>query len=225
VINVAANLRAVKERIARVCEAAGRDPASVTLVAVTKTHLPETVRAALEAGHRDFGENYVQELRDKAAALPTDLRWHYIGGLQTNKVKYLAPWIHLIHTVDSEHLAAEIEKRAAQAGRVVHVLAQINVAGEAQKGGCEPAEAPALLAAIGKMAHLELRGLMTMPPFWEAERVRPFFAELRRLRDRLQDQLGRALPELSMGMSADFEVAIQEGATLVRVGTAIFGAR
>ena len=223
-MSVAANLAEVQSRVARACERAGRDPAGCALVAVSKTHPLAAVCEAQAAGQLDFGENYVQELREKAAGLP-EVRWHFIGRMQSNKVKYLAPWIALIHTVDSASLGEEIEKRAGQAGRIVPVLAQINVAMQEEKNGCPPAEAPALLRALRGLPHLELRGLMTMPPFWEAERVRPFFAELRRLRDRLQDDLGAPLPELSMGMSADFEAAVEEGATLVRVGTAIFGAR
>jgi pyridoxal phosphate enzyme (YggS family) len=223
-MTIAGNLAEIRARIARAAERAGRDPGGVRLVAVSKTHPAATVREALAAGQVDFGENYVQELREKAAELP-EARWHCIGRLQSNKVKYLAPWIALIHTVDSVSLGEEIEKRAATAGRVIPVLAQINVALQEEKNGCPPAEAAALLRALRALPHLELRGLMTMPPFWEAERVRPFFAELRRLRDRLQDDLGAPAPELSMGMSADFEAAVEEGATLVRVGTAIFGAR
>jgi pyridoxal phosphate enzyme (YggS family) len=199
-MSVAANLQTVRERMAAACARVGRDPATVELVAVTKTHPPATVLEAAAAGQLDFGENYVQELRDKAAPLPVHLRWHYIGHLQSNKVKYLAAWIHLIHTVDGARLAEEIEKRAAQAERIVDVLVQVNVAGEGEKSGCAPDEASAVLARIRDLPHLRAQGLMTMPPFWPAEQVRPFFAELRRLRDRLQDDLGLALPHLSMGM-------------------------
>lgn len=221
---IARNLGTVRERVAAAARKAGRDAAAITLVAVSKTHPVDVVTAAHAAGQLDFGENYAQELADKAAAAPTDVRWHYIGRLQTNKVKLVAPVASLVHTVDSERLARELDRRAALLGRRIGVLLQVNVAGEEQKGGVSPDELPALLDAVSACAHLDVRGLMTMPPFWPAERVRPFFAALRELRDRLASP-SRPLAELSMGMSGDFEVAIEEGATIVRVGTAIFGER
>lgn len=224
-MSIAENLRDVRDAMTRAAEAAGRDPASVRLIAVSKTHPPGVVDEAIAAGQIDFGENYVQEVREKAAQVEGDARWHFIGHLQRNKAKYLAPWAHLVHTVDNERLAAEIDKRAAGHGRKIGVLVQVNVAREGVKSGCEPEAAEAVVRAVLELPHLELRGLMTMPPFWPAEQVRPFFRGLRELRDRLQDTIGCALPELSMGMSADFEVAIAEGATLVRVGTKVFGAR
>lgn len=224
-MSVAEQLRQVQERIAAACARAGRDPREVTLVAVSKTQPAEAVREALAAGQVDFGENYVQELVEKHDRAGEGPRWHYIGHLQRNKVKYLAPWVHLIHTLDSISLAEEIEKRAAANNRRISVLVQINVAGEEQKSGCEPAEAPDILRAVMGLPHLEPLGLMTMPPFWPAEQVRPFFRALRELRERLRVETGLALPEMSMGMSADYEAAIEEGGTLVRVGTAIFGIR
>jgi PLP dependent protein len=224
-VSVAENLAEVREAIRRAAEAAGRDPAGVRLVAVTKTHPPAVLDEAVAAGQLDLGENYVQELRDKFSLVAGEPRWHYIGNLQRNKVKYLAPWIHMIHTVDNARLAEEIDRRAEAARRKIQVLVQVNVAGEAAKSGCEPGEAAAIARDVAGRSHLELRGLMTMPPFWPAEEVRPFFRELRLLRDRLEQELGVALPELSMGMSADFETAIAEGSTLVRVGTRIFGGR
>ncbi len=222
--DIARNLSRVRERVAVAAERAGRDAASITLVAVSKTHPVDVVTAARAAGQLDFGENYAQELTDKAPAAPPDVRWHYIGRLQTNKVKFVAPVAHLVHTVDSERLARELDRRAALLGRRIAVLLQVNLAGEEQKGGVSPDELPALLDAASSCAHLDVRGLMTMPPFWPAERVRPFFAGLRELRDRHASS-ARPLAELSMGMSGDFEVAIAEGATIVRVGTAIFGVR
>lgn len=224
-MSIAESLREIRERMREACIAAGRDPAEVTLVAVSKMHPPAAVDEALRAGQLDFGENYVQEVREKVPVLPAAIRWHYIGSLQRNKVKYLAPWVHMIHTVDSLRLAQEIDHRAAEHGRTIPVLLQVNVAREDVKSGCSVEEAPALAEQIARLEHLELRGLMTMPPFWPAEQVRPFFAGLRELRERLRADLGLDLPELSMGMTADFEVAIAEGATLVRVGTAIFGSR
>ena len=218
--SIRAGLDVVRERIERACARAGRSASEVTLVAVSKTHPAEAVREAYAAGQRVFGENYVQELSEKAAALADleGLRWHFIGHLQRNKVKDVARVGALIETVDSERLAAEIDKRALAAR--VPVLLQVNVAGEAQKSGCTPDELDALVPSVRALAHLELIGLMTVPPLGEApEASRPHFARLRALARR------HGLAELSMGMSADLEVAIEEGATLVRVGTAIFGKR
>lgn len=224
-MTIAENLAEVKRRITEACGRVGRDPREVTLVAVSKTHPAGAVEQALAAGQRDFGENYVQEARDKVPLVAGEPRWHYIGRLQRNKVKYLAPWVHFIHTVDSLKLAEEIDKQAAQCHRTIPVLLQVNVAGEDAKSGCLLEEAGSLAREMLQFSFLELCGLMTMPPFWPAERVRPFFRQLRQLRDRLRDELGRPLPALSMGMSADFPAAVEEGATLVRVGTAIFGVR
>ena len=221
--HIASNLAAVRARIDAAARAAGRDPAGVRLVAVSKTFPIEAVREAYAAGQRDFGENYAQEWRDKAAALADlpDLVWHFIGSLQTNKVKILLgaapPRAAWVHTVDREELARELSKRAVARGAVVKVLLEVNVAGEPQKAGCAPEEVPRLAAAVGALPGLELRGLMCIPPA-EGD-PRPHFRALRTLRD------GLGLPDLSMGMTADWEAAVEEGATLVRVGTAIFGAR
>ena len=193
------------------------------LLAVSKTKPESLVREAYAAGQRDFGENYVQELVAKAAALADlpDLRWHLIGPLQRNKVKQVVPVASLVHTVDRAALAEELSKRAAAAGRTVRVLLEVNVAGEASKAGCSPDEAPALAAAVRSLPGLSLGGLMTIPPDTEdRELARPYFRRLREIRDAIGD-----LPELSMGMSHDFEIAVEEGATIVRVGTAIFGSR
>lgn len=206
----------VAERLARV--RAGIPP-GVTLVAVSKAQPAEAVREAHAAGQRHFGENYVQEWRAKAEALAdlADLVWHFVGGLQTNKVKYLVGKVGLVHAVDREELAREIAKRSAQRGIETRVLVEVNVAGEASKSGCAPDGVPRLVEAIRALPGLDLRGLMCIPPA-EGD-PRPHFAALRGMRDAL------GLAELSMGMSADYPVAIEEGATIVRVGTAIFGER
>jgi hypothetical protein len=208
-VTVAERLRALRARI----------PAGVTLVAVSKTHPAEAIREAHAAGQRDFGENYAQEWREKADALAdlADLRWHFVGGLQTNKVKYLAGRVHLVHAVDRAELARELSRRFGQKGAVARVLLEVNTGGEATKGGCTPADAPALAAAVRALPAVELAGLMCMPP--PEDDPRPHFRLLRDLRDRL------GVRELSMGMSADWELAIAEGATIVRIGTAIFGER
>jgi pyridoxal phosphate enzyme (YggS family) len=218
-VSTAARLRDVEARIARAAERAKRDPASVRLLAVSKTQPAALVREAYDAGQRAFGENYVQELSEKALALGalTDLEWHFIGHLQRNKVKDVLRANAVVHTVDSTRLADELARRAGT-GRV-RMLLQVNVAREAQKSGVLPEELAALVAHVRALPSLELRGLMTIPPDAQPEDARPHFRALRAL------AVEHALPELSMGMSADLEVAIEEGATIVRVGTAIFGAR
>jgi pyridoxal phosphate enzyme (YggS family) len=224
-MSIADNLRKVREQIAAACAVVGRDPSTVTLCAVSKMHPLEMVMEAYAAGQLDFGENYVQEAREKVEQSSDGPRWHFIGHLQRNKVKYIAPWVQMIHTVDTVALADEINKRAAQHARTIDVLVQVNIAQEDVKSGCDPAQAKELIMAMAALPNLRLRGLMTMPPFWEAEELRPFFRQLRELRDCLQTETGLPLPELSMGMSSDFNVAIEEGATIVRIGTAIFGDR
>jgi pyridoxal phosphate enzyme (YggS family) len=204
---------------ARLAAVRGRLPASVTLVAVSKTQPTEAIRAAHAAGQRHFGENYAQEWRQKADALADlpDLTWHFVGGLQTNKVKYLAPRAAWIHTLDREELARELSKRYAAAGATARLLVEVNLGGEAQKSGCPPERVEPLVALARGLPGLEVAGLMCIPP--PSEPPRPHFARLRALRDRL------GLRELSMGMSADWVEAVEEGATLVRLGTALFGAR
>ena len=219
-------MTSIAENLARVRRTI---PAGVTLVAVSKTQPAEAVREAYAAGQRHFGENYAQEWRDKAALLADleGLVWHFIGALQTNKVKYLvgsaeapaAPRAAWVHTVDRLALAEELSKRSARRGATTRVLVEVNVGGEASKSGCAPADVPALRDAVARLPALELRGLMCIPPA-EGD-PRPHFARLRQLRD----ALGGDLPDLSMGMSGDYEAAIAEGSTIVRVGTAIFGAR
>src|SRR5215831_575194 len=221
--DIAAALAEVRARIERAARRAGREPAAVRLVAVSKTRPPEDVRAALWAGQRVFGENYAQELRDKARALggasPAP-EWHFIGPLQKNKVKYVVGTAVLVHAIESAELAAEIDRRAAARGLTQDVLVEVNLAREPQKHGVAPEEVGALVAALRALGHVRCRGLMTMAPLAErAEASRPHFRALRILAAQLD------LAELSMGMTQDLEVAVEEGATLVRVGSAIFGAR
>ncbi|MFL5294629.1 MAG: YggS family pyridoxal phosphate-dependent enzyme [Myxococcales bacterium] len=217
-MGIADNLRGVRERIDRACERAKRDPASVTLVAVSKVQPIEAIREALEAGQRDFGENYAQELREKADAIGAAVNWHFLGALQTNKVKMIVGRVALLHTCDRPSLAQELNKRAASLGVVQRVLVEVNLAREPQKGGIAPADLPSFVATLRNLPSLRCEGLMCIPPAEEEARL-----HFRRLRE-LRDELG-VLPELSMGMSADYETAIEEGATIVRVGTAIFGER
>jgi pyridoxal phosphate enzyme (YggS family) len=236
---IAHNLGVVRDRLARAEQAAGRSAGSVRLLAVSKTKPIEDLAAAAAAGQRDFGENYAQELRDKRAlcdagnagmspAAPP--RWHFIGPLQSNKVKYLAGKVDLIHTIDAVALLDEIERRSGgiDSAPVQDCLVQVNLAGEAQKRGIAAADLGSLLDLFADRPHLRCVGLMVIPPFADdPEASRPHFAELRQLRDE-QARVARArvdLRELSMGMSHDLEVAVSEGATMVRVGTAIFGAR
>jgi hypothetical protein len=217
---------AVRERIARAVASAGRAPESVRLVAVAKRHPASAVREAYDLGLRSFGENYAQELVSKAAEVGTlpGIEWHMIGHLQTNKARHVAPVVAMVHTIDSAHVAAELGKRAAKLGRTIGALIEVNVAADAAKSGCTPDELPAIIDAVRATPNLELRGLMTMPPYNDdVETSRPFFARLRELQGRHGGPF--ALPELSMGMSHDMEVAIAEGATIVRIGTAIFGER
>jgi pyridoxal phosphate enzyme (YggS family) len=226
---IADGLARVRDRIAAAERAAGRAAGSVRLVAVSKRMTVDDVRAALAAGQVDLGESYGQELRDKRQALvgasPAP-RWHFIGPLQANKVKYVAGNVALVHSVDSADLLDELERRGPGGDQAV--LVQVNVSGEAQKRGVGPEALPALLDRFAALSHVRCEGLMTVPPLADdPAAARPHFAALRALRDR---EAGRARPrvdmrELSMGMSHDLEVAVAEGATLVRVGTAIFGAR
>ena len=225
-MTIAASLAAIRARIDAAAKAAGRAPEGVKLVAVSKTHGPEAIREAYAAGQRAFGESYAQELDAKAAALAdlADVEWHFIGHLQTNKAKVVARVAHLVHAVHSRDLAAELGKRAVAAGRApLPVLVEVKLSAEASKHGAAPADLGALLDAISGDARLRLRGLMTMPPPDDLAAARRVFDELAALREK---HGGAArLPELSMGMTNDFEIAIAAGATIVRVGTAIFGAR
>ncbi|HUT76809.1 MAG TPA: YggS family pyridoxal phosphate-dependent enzyme [Polyangia bacterium] len=223
---IAFNLASIRERIARAAGRAERDPASVTLVAVSKFHAASAVREARDAGQLEFGENYAKDLQAKAEALAdlADLRWHFIGHLQRNKAGVAARHAALVETVDSARLAVELDRQAGLLGRILPCLVQVNVGGEEQKSGCAAAEVEDVLNAVEGAANLQLAGLMTIPPFdLEADRTRYYFRDLARLRE---THGGAArLPHLSMGMSHDFEAAVEEGATIVRVGTAIFGER
>ena len=225
-MSVAERLALVRARIRAAEAAAGREPDAVLLVAVSKRHPAAAIREAYAAGQRDFGENYVQELAAKVeelADLP-GLVWHLIGNIQTNKAKVVAKIAHVVHTVDDVHIARELGKRAASTGTALRVLIEVNAFGEAQKHGATPSEIADVAAAVLREPALTLRGLMTVPPETDDPTVaRANFSTLRTLRNA---HGGPAmLPELSMGMSADLESAIAEGATMVRIGTAIFGAR
>ena len=216
----------VRGRIAEACRRAGRDPGEVTLVAVSKGHPPEAVRAAHEAGMTIFGENRVQEASQKIPLCPSSLVWHMVGHLQRNKVRKALPLFEMIHSVDSLRLVEALERECSRLGKVLPVLIEVNVAGESSKYGVAPENLRELLDAAAGCGHLEVRGLMTMPPWSpDPEKVRPYFARLRELLVKAGEEWGHGLVELSMGMSADFEVAIEEGATMVRIGTAIFGRR
>lgn len=227
-MSVAENLLKIQERIRTAAERRGRDPRSVRLVAVSKTQPVEAIIAASGAGQRIFGENYVQELLDKAGKVPETAEWHFIGSLQSNKVKYIAGLVTLIHSVDRISLAREIDRQWQRTGKVCDILLQVNISGEETKSGTTAAGVIELAREAAALPHLRIRGLMTMPPFFdEPERARPYFRELRRLAGVImaEDIPGASMDELSMGMSGDFEVAVEEGATLVRVGSAIFGER
>ena len=218
---IAERLASVRERIARACQVHGRDPRSVRLVAVSKFHSVAAMRAAYAAGQREFGENYAQELVEKAAALSElrDLRLHFIGGLQSNKAKLLAPCCHVVETLASASAARALDERATAAGRQIEVMLQVNVAGERQKSGIAPAEVSTLIQALRGLPALKLTGLMTIPRADDEDDARRSYASLAAL------ARAHALPELSMGMSDDLELAIAAGSTNVRVGTAIFGPR
>jgi hypothetical protein len=220
------NLHSVQHRIEAACQRVGRDPASVTLVAVSKGQPPEVVEEAAQLGLGLFGENKVQEARAKIPLCSGRLRWHMIGHLQTNKCRDAVQLFEMLHSVDSLRLAAEISKWAERAARTVPVLLEVNLAGESSKFGYPPERLLAEAKEIQRLPRIEVRGLMTMAPWTpEPEKARPVFRGLREWRHRCQDVLSAELPCLSMGMTGDFEVAIEEGATLVRIGTALFGER
>jgi pyridoxal phosphate enzyme (YggS family) len=221
------NLREILHQIAAAARRAGRDPSEVRLVAVSKTHPIAAVKEAWAAGQVDFGENRPQELQEKHGLLP-EVRWHMIGSLQRNKVRLIAPFVHLIHSVDSEKLLAEIDKRAGQEGRSIDCLLQINISDEEQKGGLTEAEAEDVIRRIADFPHVRLRGLMGMAEFTDDQAVvRQQFRRLKSAFEQFKSLENEqvCMLELSMGMSGDFEMAIEEGATLVRIGSAIFGHR
>jgi PLP dependent protein len=226
---IADRIAAVRGRVQRAAARARRDPADVSVVAVSKNHPAEDVRTALAAGIADFGENRVQEAETKAAVLAdcrARLRWHFVGHLQSNKARKVLAFADLIHSVDELELAERLDRVAGEIGRVARVLVQVDLAGEKTKSGLPAARLCGVLEQMRQLPHLRVEGLMLLPPYEEdPERVRPFFRRLRELRDEARAAGRLAGRDLSMGMSHDLEVAVEEGATLVRVGTAIFGER
>lgn len=227
-VDVAANLAAVRDRITRAAERVGRSPAEILLVGVSKTVEVERIRQALAAGLPALGENRVQEAKEKIEVLGRPVLWHLVGTLQTNKARDAVRLFDLIHSLDRPELARELDRRARTQGKVVEALVEVNLGGEATKGGVVPTELKAFFAEIASLEGVRVKGLMAIPPLVEdPEASRPWFRQLRELRDVAASWgvPGIELDQLSMGMSADFEVAIEEGATMVRVGTAIFGPR
>ncbi|MFZ7125503.1 MAG: YggS family pyridoxal phosphate-dependent enzyme [Desulfobacterales bacterium] len=224
-----ARIQSVRNRIAAAAVRSGRTPETIRLVAVSKTVPADRVREAIDAGVDTFGENYIQEAREKVAALSgSPVSWHFIGHLQSNKAKYAVRIFDLIHSVDSEKLAVELDRQAGRAGKIQNILIQVNTGKESSKSGVHAENALRLVNRAAQLENLSVRGLMTIPPFFDApERVRPYFRELRELADLIRQEgiAGVTMDELSMGMTGDFEAAVEEGATLVRIGTAIFGAR
>jgi PLP dependent protein len=220
------NLGSIQSRIRAACQRAGRPAESVMLLAVTKTHPPEMIAQAARLGLRFFGENKVQEAKAKIPQCAGNLRWHMIGHLQSNKCRDAVTLFEMIQSVDSFDLAHEINKRAEQVSRTMPILLEVNAMGEASKFGYKPEKLLAELPQINALPRLEVHGLMTVPPWApNPERVRPVFQQLRALKTKCEEVIGAPLPHLSMGMSGDFEVAIEEGATIVRIGTALFGER
>jgi hypothetical protein len=222
----AERLAAVLDHIATAAGHSGRSPTDVALVAVSKTHPPEAVREALEAGQPLFGESRVQEARAKIPEISSRARWHFIGHLQKNKIRHALPLFELLHSVDSAEIAADIDRIAGEGGVHPHVLLEVNVAGEGSKFGFSPAKLREQMETLLGLERLQIEGLMTIPPLAaDAEHSRKYFEALRDLRDQLERDFRVPLPQLSMGMSGDYAVAVEEGATLVRVGTALFGRR
>ena len=225
-MDISANLNQVRQRISAACARSGRDAASVELLTVSKGHPAEVVRAAAELGLSVFGENRVQEAKAKIGLCPGRLRWHLIGHLQSNKCRDAVFFFAMIQSVDSLTLAREINKWAENSAKTMPVLIEVNVAGEASKFGYAPEKVLAELAEINALPKIEVHGLMTVAPFAaDAEKVRPVFQRLRELKGQCEDLLGAPLPHLSMGMSGDFEVAVEEGATMIRLGSAVLGPR
>lgn len=225
-MSVRENYDRLMKRIEAACQRAGRPSSEVMLLPVAKGHPAEAVNEAAALGLRVFGENKVQEAKAKIPQCPGHLSWHMIGHLQSNKCRDAVQWFSTVESVDSVELAAELNKWAEKLGKRLPVLLEVNVAGEASKFGFAPEAALAAIGPINALPRLEIQGLMTVAPYTPApERVRPFFKQLRELRERCSERLGAPLPHLSMGMSGDFEIAIEEGATIVRIGTALFGER
>ena len=225
-MSLAENLNSIQQRIRAACRRAGREENSVLLLAVSKTHPPETIKAVADLGLIFFGESKIQEAKAKIPLCPGKLRWHFIGHLQSNKCRDAVELFEMIQGVDSLALAREISKRCEQAARRMPILLEVNVAGEASKFGCPPERLLAELKEINALPRIEIQGLMCVPPFAvEPEKSRPHFRRLRELKLQCEEILGAPLPHLSMGMSGDFEIAVEEGATMVRIGTALFGPR
>ncbi|MDA3904046.1 MAG: YggS family pyridoxal phosphate-dependent enzyme [Desulfuromusa sp.] len=226
--DIAANLAKIHDRINKACQKSGRNPEEVRLIAVSKVKPAKLVEEAFCSGQKLFGESYVQEFRDKEPLVESPLQWHFIGGLQSNKVKYLRGKVTMIHSVDRLSLAEEIDHQWGKIDGIAKILLQVNVGDESSKSGCTPEDLESLVRQVSQLPNLKVCGLMCLPPHSDdPEQVRPFFRQLRELSKQIERlQLpGVEMGELSMGMSGDFAVAVEEGATLVRVGTAIFGAR
>jgi PLP dependent protein len=225
-VSIAENLQRVREQIMQAAAKAGRAVNEIELVAITKTHPAEKVRGAVEAGHTVFGESRVQEARAKIPELPSNLRWHFVGHLQKNKIRHALPLFELFHGVDSLALAQEMNRIAADDGERPRLLLEVNVAGEGSKFGFKAETLRAEIGSLLALPRLSIEGLMCIPPLAEeAGASRKFFVQLRELRDSLEKEFDVNFPHLSMGMTQDFSIAVEEGATLVRVGTAIFGER
>ncbi len=230
-MSISNNLALVRERIKEAAKKTGKNPEDITLLGVSKKHLAEKIIEAYKAGLKDIGENYVQEALGKMEFIQqkgiTDINWHFIGRLQRNKAKYVVGKFVLIHGVDSEKLILELEKQSAKRceGRKQPFLIEVNVGGEETKGGVEPEDVDKIVEVALEQPHLELQGFMTIPPPYTGEKIRPYFKKMREIKEEIEKKFKIKLPHLSMGMSADFEVAIEEGATIVRIGTAIFGPR
>ena len=224
--SIAENLELVRKQIASAATKSGRSPDEVELVAITKTHPAEKVREAIEAGQRLFGESRVQEARAKIPELPSNVRWHFVGHLQKNKIRHALPLFEMFHGVDSFTLAQDMNRIADEEGLHPRILLEVNVGGEGSKFGFSPEKLHDQMEELLALPRLSMLGLMTIPPLAEeAEASRKYFVQLRELRDRLEAEFRVDLAQLSMGMTQDFAIAVEEGATLVRVGTAIFGER
>jgi PLP dependent protein len=224
--SIAENLERVREQMAQAAAKAGRAVEEIELVAITKTHPADKVREAIEAAQSLFGESRVQEARSKIPELPSNTRWHFVGHLQKNKIRHALPLFELIHSVDSLALAQDVDRIAQEEGLHPRVLLEVNMAGEGSKFGFAPDNLRVQMEALLALPRLSILGLMTIPPLaQEAEASRKYFVQLRELRDHLQTECRVDLAQLSMGMTQDFPIAVEEGATLVRVGTAIFGER
>ncbi|HMJ64338.1 MAG TPA: YggS family pyridoxal phosphate-dependent enzyme [Candidatus Binatia bacterium] len=224
--DVAQNIAAIRQRIADACARARRETSSVTLVAVSKGQPPEAIRAAVEASHLVFGENRVQEAKAKISQCPGSLRWHMIGHLQSNKARDAVQLFDMIESIDSLSLAVEVSKWADKSTKTIPILLEVNIAGESSKFGYKPDALLSEILQINALPKIEIHGLMTIGPWTaDSEKARPVFRQLCELKEQCEQKLGAPLPHLSMGMSGDFEVAIEEGATIVRIGTALFGPR